>query len=106
MSYSVVEELDREIRAAVVAHTPMVAVDVDPTVFSAMTSSNWLKDEDAWKSLLALFPKNRSKYAEHLRSKLRDLPGYRKEINEIVLLCSVRDLRVAILRIPVSARTI
>ncbi|KAH7107186.1 kinase-like protein [Auriculariales sp. MPI-PUGE-AT-0066] len=101
-----VEELDREIRTAMTGHTPLVAVDVDSTVFSALTTnSNWLKDEDAWRSVLALFPKNRSQYAQNIRNQLRELPGYRKEINELILLCSARDLRVAVLRIPVSART-
>lgn len=61
-------ETAEEIRGSVLNGLPVIAVDVAPVIFDAMTrTSAWITDDDAWRSILALFPSGNSPYAQQVR---------------------------------------
>ena len=56
------------IKSAFVSGLPVLAVDVPPAVFDAMTRSiGWITDDEAWRGILALFPTQHSAYANQVR---------------------------------------
>lgn len=50
------------------SNVPIVAVDVNESVFDQMTrNTSWLTDENLWKALVARFPTQQSSYASQIR---------------------------------------
>ena len=74
---------------------PMVAVDVPPATFEAMTKNDlWVTDDDAWRSVASGFPTQHTAYASQIREciarKKNDGIGF-------VILFAVKEERVALL---------
>lgn len=76
---------------------PVLAVDVTPAQFEAMTrTSSWITEEEAWKSLSALFQQPQMNYA----LTVREAAIKRKaEGHSYVLLFAVREDRAQLLSI-------
>ena len=50
------------------SNVPIIAVDVNDSVFDQMTKSTaWITDENVWKTLVACFPTQQSSYAHQIR---------------------------------------
>jgi translation initiation factor 2-alpha kinase 4 len=86
-----------EIKSAVQAGMPLLAVDVPTGAFDCMVKNPaWLTDDDAWKPLVALFPPQQSVYAQ----QVREAAVKRKtEGHAFLLLFAVRDERVQLLNL-------
>jgi translation initiation factor 2-alpha kinase 4 len=70
----------------------VLAADVPPAAFNAMTSGiAWLAEEDAWKGVLAAFPKDQSGHAAQVRE---EFVKKKTQGHKLLLLLSVRDDRV------------
>lgn len=53
------------------SNVPIIAVDVNDSVFEQMTKSTvWITDENAWKALVACFPTQQSSYAHQIRESV------------------------------------
>ena len=95
--------LDKAFEKAVAIKTsfqngmPVLAVDVTPTQFEAMTrTSSWIMEEEAWKSLSALFQPPQMNYA----LTVREAAIKRKaEGHSYILLFAVREDRAQLLSI-------
>ncbi|KAJ7488435.1 kinase-like domain-containing protein [Mycena latifolia] len=90
-------ETGLEIEAGVHAGMPILAVDVLPGVFDAMTKSPaWLADEEVWKALSSAFPVQQWAYAQQIREAAakRKAEGY-----AYILLFAVREERVQLLKL-------
>ena len=76
---------------------PVLVVDVTPVQFEAMTrTSTWITEEEAWKSLSALFQQSQMNYA----LTVRDAAVKRKaEGHAYILLYAVREVRAQLLSI-------
>ncbi|KAJ6607583.1 kinase-like domain-containing protein [Mycena sp. CBHHK59/15] len=86
-----------EIKSAVQAGMPTLAVDVLPAVFDSMIRSPaWLTDEEAWKSLATAFPAQQSAYAQQVREAAQKR---RTEGHSFILLFAVREERVQLLNL-------
>lgn len=86
-----------EIRESANAGIPLVAVDVPPATFSAMTSNqDWISQDDAWRNVTAAFPSFQNSYALQIREALlkRVTQGHR-----LLLLVSLRDDSVFLFRL-------
>ncbi|KAG9101505.1 hypothetical protein FRC06_002969, partial [Ceratobasidium sp. 370] len=86
------QDLQSAVREASSAGIQILAADIPPTAFNAMTSGTaWLSDEDAWKVVLAAFPKDQASHAAQVREEFvkKKAQGHR-----LLLLLSVRDDRV------------
>ncbi|KAF9561509.1 other/PEK/GCN2 protein kinase [Agrocybe pediades] len=77
---------------------PVIAVDVTPTHFDAMVkSASWVNDEEAWKTILAMFPPVHAGYGPMVREAVLKR---KSEGHAHVLLYSVRDERIQLLNLP------
>ena len=76
---------------------PVLAVDVTPIQFEAMTrASSWITEEEAWKSLVAMFRQSQMSYA----LTVREAAIKRKaEGHSYILLFAVREDRAQLLSI-------
>jgi len=95
--------LDKAFEKAVAIKTsfqngmPVLAVDVTPTQFETMTrTSSWITEEEAWKSLAAMFQQPQMNYA----LTVREAAIKRKaEGHSYILLFAVREDRAQLLSI-------
>lgn len=95
--------LDKAFEKAVAIKTsfqngmPILAVDVTPAQFEAMTrTSSWITEEEAWKSLAAMFQQPQMSYA----LTVREAAIKRKaEGHTYILLFAVREDRAQLLSI-------
>ncbi|KAG8734893.1 hypothetical protein FRC12_018300 [Ceratobasidium sp. 428] len=86
------QDLQNVIREASSAGIQILAADIPPTAFNAMTSGiAWLSDEDAWKTVLTAFPKDQASHATQVREEFVKKKG---QGHKLLLLLSVRDERV------------
>lgn len=86
------QELQNAVRQACSSGIQILAVDVPPSAFNAMTSGiAWLSDDDAWKTVLAAFPKEQAAHAAQVREEFL---AKKNMGHKLVLLLSVRDDRV------------
>ncbi|EJD34852.1 kinase-like protein [Auricularia subglabra TFB-10046 SS5] len=93
-----VEQLDAEIRSAVASGIPLLAIDVDPALFNALTMSNkWLFDDEAWRAIMAQFPQKHTDYAWKIRDTLA---GHELESTKMAMLLCLKDFRVFIFKLP------
>ncbi|KAH9943970.1 hypothetical protein B0H21DRAFT_747282 [Amylocystis lapponica] len=84
-----------QLKDAVAAGLPTLAVDVSCAVFEAMTkNAGWVADEDAWKAISAAFPPQHAAYAHQVRDAVvrRKADGHK-----FLLLFLVREDRVFLL---------
>ena len=81
-----------------------IAIDVPPPALDALAKSDvWIHDDDAWRSILPLFPTQHVGYA----NQIRDTISKRKnEGAEYLLLHAVKEERVVLLNLKNSSRTI
>jgi len=84
-----------QLKNSVHSGLPMLAVDVPPAVFEAMTrSSSWITDEEAWKVVLNTLPPQSSAYAQ----QIRDAASRRRaESHRFLILFAVREERAQLL---------
>ncbi|PFH46932.1 hypothetical protein AMATHDRAFT_7250 [Amanita thiersii Skay4041] len=77
---------------------PILAVDVNPTVFDAMTrsQSGWITDEEAWKTVVNSFPSTLTAYAQQIREAAAKR---RAEGHRWMILFAVREERVQLLNL-------
>ncbi|KAG9128480.1 hypothetical protein FRC07_009703 [Ceratobasidium sp. 392] len=86
------QDLQNAVREASSAGIQVLAADIPPTAFNAMTSGiAWLSDEDAWKAVLAAFPKDQAGHATQVRE---EFVKKKAQGHKLLLLLSVRDERV------------
>ncbi|KAG8745969.1 hypothetical protein FRC10_006532 [Ceratobasidium sp. 414] len=86
------QDLQNAVREASSAGIQVLAADIPPTAFNAMTSGTaWLSDEDAWKTVLAAFPKDQTSHAVQVRE---EFVKKKAQGHKLLLLLSVRDDRV------------
>ncbi|KAG8705429.1 hypothetical protein FRC08_001676 [Ceratobasidium sp. 394] len=86
------QDLQNAVRQASSAGIQILAADVPPAAFNAMTSGTaWLSDEDAWKAVLAAFPKDQAGHAAQVRE---EFVRKKTQGHKLLLLLSVRDDRV------------
>lgn len=85
-----------QIKTAVQSGLPVIAVDVSASVLDSMAkSSNWVTDDEAYKSIAASFSTPQSPgYAYQVRESVA---RKRADGHRFVLLFAVRDERVALL---------
>jgi eukaryotic translation initiation factor 2-alpha kinase 4 len=95
--------LDKAFEKAVAIKTsfqngmPVLVVDVTPTQFEVMTrSSSWIIEEEAWKSLSALFQPSQMTYALTVRE---GAIKRKAEGHSYILLFAVREDRAQLLSI-------
>ncbi|KAF7297638.1 hypothetical protein MKEN_01386800 [Mycena kentingensis (nom. inval.)] len=91
-------ETGREIEASVQAGMPILAIDVPPSAFEAMTrSETWLTDEEAWKTLAgASFPNQQWAYAQQVREAVLKRKA---EGHAYILVFAVREERMQLLKL-------
>ncbi|KAK7057453.1 kinase-like domain-containing protein [Favolaschia claudopus] len=90
-------ETGLEIESGIHSGMPILAVDVVPAAFDIMIkSATWLCDEDAWKTLTAVFPAQQWAYAQQVREAIvkRKTEGHR-----YILLFAVREERAQLLKL-------
>ncbi|THH28609.1 hypothetical protein EUX98_g5583 [Antrodiella citrinella] len=76
---------------------PIIGVDVPPAIFEEMSkNTNWITDEEAWKSLQAAFPTSYISYAQQVRETVikRKMDGVK-----FVVLFAVREGRASLLQL-------
>jgi translation initiation factor 2-alpha kinase 4 len=73
---------------------PVLAIDVPPPVFEAITkSSTWVTDDEVWRPISSAFPTQQSAYAQHVREAV----AKRKADHHFILLFAVREERAQLL---------
>jgi eukaryotic translation initiation factor 2-alpha kinase 4 len=83
-----------QVQNAFQAGMPILAVDVLPVIFDAMTKNSvWITDDEAWKLLLSSFPSSQIAYA----SQIREAAAKYKAEHPYILLFAVREERVQLL---------
>ncbi|KAI9461114.1 hypothetical protein HD554DRAFT_2206776 [Boletus coccyginus] len=88
-------ERGAHLKAAITNGVPMLAIDVPSAVFDTLVrSSNWIHDEDVWKTIVASMPALQTAYA----SQLREAVAKRKaEGHPFVILYATREERIQVL---------
>lgn len=85
------QDLQNSVRQACTSGIQVLAADVPPAAFNAMTANiAWLADDDAWKTVLAAFPKDQSSHAAQVRE---EFVKKKAQGHKLLLLLSVRDDR-------------
>jgi eukaryotic translation initiation factor 2-alpha kinase 4 len=83
-----------QIKSALQAGMPILAIDVPPNAFDAMSKdSTWVTDDEAWKAILSNFPSSHNTYAH----QIRDAASKRKVDHQFLLLYAVREEIVRLL---------
>lgn len=73
----------------------MLAIDVPSTVFDALVrSSNWIHDEDIWKTIVASMPALQTAYAFQLREAVAKRKA---EGHPFIILYATREERIQVL---------
>jgi len=87
-------EAATQVKTAFQAGMPILAIDVAPPIFDAMTrNSAWISDDDAWRPILSAFPTSQAAYA----SQVRDAAAKRKADHRFLLLFAVKEGNVQLL---------
>lgn len=87
----IAQDLQNSVRQASTSGIQVLAADVPPTAFNAMTASlAWITDDDAWKAVLTAFPKDQSSHAAQVRG---EFVKKKAQGHKLLLLLSVRDDR-------------
>ena len=88
-------ERGAQLKAAITNGVPMFAIDVPSAVFDTLVrSSNWIHDEDMWKTIVASMPALQTAYA----SQLREAVAKRKaEGHPFIILYATREERIQVL---------
>lgn len=88
-------ERGAHLKAAMTSGIPMLAIDVPSAVFDILVrSSNWIQDEDAWKTIVASMPALQTAYALQLREAVAKRKA---EGHPFVILYATREERIQIL---------
>ncbi|KAF8124132.1 kinase-like domain-containing protein [Boletus edulis] len=88
-------ERGTDLKAAITNGVPMLAVDVPSAVFDMLVrNSNWLHDEDVWKTIAASMPALQTAYAIQLREAVakRKVEGH-----PFIILYATREERIQVL---------
>jgi len=84
-----------QLKNSIQSGLPILAVDVPPPVFDAMTrSGSWITDEEAWKTVLSASPAQNTAYAQHIREAAAKR---RTEGHRFLILFAVREERIQLL---------
>ncbi|KIJ60152.1 hypothetical protein HYDPIDRAFT_139699 [Hydnomerulius pinastri MD-312] len=88
-------ERGTHLKAATQNGIPMLVIDVPNTVFDGLVrSSNWVHDEEAWKTIVASMPALQSAYAQ----QVREAAAKRKaEGHPFLILYATREERMQVL---------
>ncbi|KAF8610330.1 Serine/threonine-protein kinase [Ceratobasidium sp. AG-I] len=85
------QDLQDAVRQACTNGIQVLAADVPLSAFNAMTANiAWITDDDAWKTVLAAFPKDQSSHAAQVRG---EFVKKKAQGHKLLLLLSVRDDR-------------
>ncbi|TRM58463.1 hypothetical protein BD626DRAFT_573474 [Schizophyllum amplum] len=88
-------ETSMKVKTTAQTGMPTLAVDLPPAVFDAMVKSpEWITDEEAWRSIMSIFPTQHSAYAQ----QVREAAVKRKEEKcAYILLYAVKEDRIQLL---------
>ena len=88
-------ERGAHLKAAITNGVPMLAIDVPSAVFDTLVrSSNWIHDEDVWKTIVASMPALQTAYALQLREAVAKRKA---EGHPFILLYATREERIEVL---------
>ena len=91
LSTHTAQDLQNSISQACTKGIQVLAADVPLAAFNAMTANiAWITDDDAWKTVLAAFPKDQSSHAAQVRG---EFVKKKAQGHKLLLLLSVRDDR-------------
>ncbi|KAI0066910.1 Serine/threonine-protein kinase [Artomyces pyxidatus] len=84
-----------QIQGAVQSGIVVIAIDVPTGVFDALCKSpNWIRDDEAWRTIAAMFPTSTTGYAAQVREAILQ---QRSQGQHFVLLYSVKEERAHLL---------
>lgn len=95
MVWTTAYERNIELKTAVQNGVPMIVIDVPSTVFDSLVkSSNWIHDDEAWKTIVASMPALQSAYSNQVREAVIKR---KSEGHPFVMLYATREERMQLL---------